>query len=245
LYYQPKPIDNLTFDLLNKVDEIYTDCPFFGSRKITAQLKKEGYPVNRKRIRRLMRILDIQAVYPKPRLSCPNKQHLIYPYLLKNLIIDKPNQVWGIDITYIRLKNTWLYLAAILDWFSRLVLAWELSDTLETGFCCRTLKKALTIGIPDIHNSDQGSQTTASRYLNILKAYPGIKISMDGRGRAFDNIFIERLWRTIKYEEVYLKDYSSPKEARQNLNDYLEFYNYRRPHQSLGYQTPAEVYFKN
>jgi len=230
---------------MNRIDEIYTKYPFYGSRKIAAQLKKEGCLVNRKRVQRLMGILDIQAVYPKPNLSLPDKQHLIYPYLLTGLVIKRPNQVWGIDITYIRLKNTWLYLAAILDWFSRYVLAWELSDNLEAGFCCQVLKKALLIGMPDIHNSDQGSQTTANDYLNILKAYPDIKISMDGRGRAFNNIFIERLWRTIKYEEVYLKDYQSPKDARQNLNDYLNFYNHKRLHQSLGYQTPAEIYFKN
>lgn len=230
---------------MNRIDEIYTECPFYGSRKITGQLRKEGCLINRKRIQRLMRILDIRAVYPKPNLSQPDKQHSIYPYLLKDKMIDRPNQVWGIDITYIRLKNTWLYLAAILDWFSRYVLAWELSDSLETEFCCQTLKKALTIGTPDVHNSDQGSQTTANEYLDILKAYPDIKISMDGQGRAFDNIFIERLWRTVKYEEVYLKEYQTPKEARQNLDDYFNFYNHKRLHQSLGYQTPAEVYFKN
>lgn len=204
-YYRPRQMDSLTLDLMNRIDKIYTQCPFYGSRKITAQLRKEGCPVNRKRIQRLMRILDIQALHPKPNLSRPDKQHLIYPYLLKGLVINRPNQVWGIDITYIRLKNTWLYLTAILDWFSRFVLAWELSDTPETGFCCQTLKKALNINIPDIHNSDQGSQATANEYLKILKAYPNIQISMDGKGRAFDNIFIERLWRTILRPRFTLK----------------------------------------
>lgn len=235
----------MTLSLVNRIDEIYTECPFYGSRKITAQLRKEGFRVNRKRVQRLMGILGIQAIYPKPNFSQPDKQHLIYPYLLRGLVISRPNQVWGIDITYIRLRNTWLYLAAILDWFSRYILAWELSDSLETEFCCQVLKRALVIGMPDIHNSDQGSQITAKEYLDILRSYPKIKISMDGRGRAFDNIFTERLWRTIKYEEVYLKDYQSPREARQNLNDYLDFYNYKRLHQSLDYQTPAEIYFKN
>lgn len=244
LYYRAKPMDILTLKTMNKIDEIYTKCPFYGSRKITAQLKREGFLINRKRTQRLMRLMDIQAIYPKPNLSRASKEHFVYPYLLKGLVANRPNQIWGVDITYIRLKENWLYLVAILDWFSRYILSWELSDSLEVGFCLSALEKALKINLPDIHNSDQGTQFTSEPYLDILKSYPDIKISMDSRGRAFDNIFTERLWRTLKYEEVYLKEYFSPKEAKENLNDYFKFYNQKRLHQSLAYQTPAEVYFK-
>lgn len=191
-----------------------------------------------------MKVMGIEAIYPKPNLSQNHQSHPAYPYLLKDTVIDKPNQAWGVDITYIRLNKVWLYLVAILDWFSRSVLSWELSDSLEVGFCLEVLKRALKIALPDIHNSDQGIQFTSEAYLSILKSHPSIRISMDGRGRAFDNIFIERLWRTIKYEEVYLKDYQTPREARQSLTDYFTFYNQKRPHQALGYQTPNEVYFK-
>ena len=190
-----------------------------------------------------MRLMGIQAIYPKPNLSQNNQPHPVYPYLLKDKVIDKPNQAWGVDITYIRLNKAWLYLVAILDWFSRSVLTWELSDNLEVGFCLEALRKALKIALPDIHNSDQGVQFTSEAYLNILKNHPNIKISMDGRGKAFDNIFIERLWRTLKYEEVYLKDYQTPRQARQSLADYFKFYNQERPHQALDYKTPNEVYF--
>ena len=188
---------------MHEIDRIYTDYPFYGGRKITQQLKRNGFLVNHKRVYRLMRLMGIQAIYPKPNLSQPNKQHLVYPYLLKDLVIKHSNQVWGIDITYIRLRENWLYLVAILDWFSRYVLAWELSDNLEVGFCLEALEKALKTAIPDIHNSDQGVQFTSEEYLSLLKNHPDIRISMDGRGRAFDNIFNERLWRTVKYEEVY------------------------------------------
>lgn len=245
-YYQPKlKVSADDIKLMNKIDEIWTKRPFYGVPRITAQLHREKISVNHKRVYRLMKVMGIEAIYPKRNLSKPGKNHEIYPYLLKNLVIKQPNHVWGVDITYVRLKNDWLYLFAVLDWFSRFILAWELSDSLAADFCCYALKKALKLAIPDIHNSDQGSQLTANEYLDILKAHPDIKISMDSRGRAFDNIFNERLWRTIKYEEVYLKDYQSPKEARQSLTKYIQFYNHERLHQSLDYKTPSEIYFKN
>lgn len=243
IYYQPKPIDSFTLGVMKRIDEVYTKYPFYGVRRITQQLKRERYPVNHKRIHRLMRLMGIEAIYPKNSLSKPSKEHQIYPYLLKGLTIEKPNQVWGVDITYVRLSKKWLYLVAIIDWFSRYVLSWELSDNLEVEFCLKTLKGALRIGLPKIHNSDQGSQFTSEEYLNLLKNHSTIKISMDGRGRAFDNIFIERLWRSVKYEEVYLKEYQSRNQARQSLTKYLNFYNQKRLHQSLNYQTPKEVYF--
>lgn len=190
-----------------------------------------------------MRIMGIEAVRPKKNLSIPNITHEIYPYLLSGLTASYPNQIWGVDITYVRLKGDWMYLFAVLDWFSRYILAWELSDTLSAGFCCETLKRALTIAVPSIHNSDQGSQLTGEEYLTILKAHPDIKISMDHKGRCFDNIFTERLWRTIKYEEIYLKDYQTPREARESLTEYLKFYNEERFHQALKYKTPAQIYF--
>ena len=190
-----------------------------------------------------MRIMGIEAIYPQPRTSIPDKQHRIYPYLLKGLAINRPDQVWGIDITYIRLTEGWVYLTAILDWFARFVLAWEISDSLEAEMVIKTVKKAFEINIPDILNSDQGAQMTSADYVKTVER-KGAKISMDSRGRAFDNIFTERLWRSVKYEEVYLKEYQTPREARQNLDQYFKDYNYQRPHQSLDYQTPAEVYFK-
>ncbi len=227
------------------IDRIYTKCPFYGVRKITWELN-ETYKmrVNHKRVHRLMRVMGIEAIYPKPVTSKPDISHEVFPYLLKGLTIDAPNQVWGTDITYVKVKGTWLYLVAIIDWFSRYVLSWELSDTLSVDFCVATLKRALEIARPEIHNSDQGSQFTAEEYLAILKAIESIKISMDHKGRCFDNIFTERLWRSVKYEEVYVKDYQTPREARQSLNHYFHFYNYERIHQSLQYKTPAYMYFK-
>ncbi|MGH2644428.1 MAG: IS3 family transposase [Chitinophagaceae bacterium] len=243
-YYEHKPI--ITPEekrIMDAIDVIYTKRPFYGVRKITEQLRLDGEIVNHKRVHRIMQILGIEAMYPKPNLSQNNTLHPIYPYLLKHKIITSPNQVWGVDITYIRLHNEWLYLVAILDWHSRYILSWELSDTMSVAFCCEALKKALRIGIPKIHNSDQGVQFTAEEYVAILKANPGIQISMDHKGRCFDNIFTERLWRTIKYEEVYLKSYESPREARQSIRDYIAFYNTERLHQALHYKTPADIYF--
>lgn len=245
-YYQTQPeVSEEDRWLMDKIDQIYTDKPFYGRIKISKELNRMGITVNHKRVYRLMKLMGIEALVPKKswNLSKANPNHQVYPYLLKNLIIKKPNQVWGVDITYIKLNHGWLYLTAIMDWYSRYVLSWQLSDSLVTDFCVETLQMALAINQPQIHNSDQGSQFTSQAYVNILKQYPNIQISMDGRGRAFDNIFTERLWRTIKYEEVYLKDYQSPKEARLALQRYIKFYNQERLHQSLNYQTPAEVYF--
>jgi len=230
---------------MDKIDQIYTDKPFYGRIKVTQELNRVGIKVNHKRVYRLMKLMGIKALVPRKNwnLSKANPNHQIYPYLLKNLVIKKPNQVWGVDITYVKLNRGWLYLTAIMDWYSRYVLSWQLADSLATDFCAETLQMALAINQPKIHNSDQGSQFTSQAYINILKQYPNIQISMDGRGRAFDNIFTERLWRTIKYEEIYLKDYQSPKEARLSVQKYIKFYNQERLHQSLNYQTPAEVYF--
>ena len=230
---------------MNAIDEVYTNRPFYGVRRITKNLEIPGVVVNHKRIHRLMQIMGIQAIYPKPRTSTPDKQHEKYPYLLRGVKALRPNHIWGTDITYVRVKGTWMYLVAILDWYSRYVVSWGLSDTLCVAFCIEGLKRALSVGIPEIHNSDQGSQFTAEEYLAILKKVETIKISMDGRGRAMDNIFTERLWRSVKQEEVYLKEYQSPKEARVSLREYFQFYNHERKHQSLNYETPANVYFNN
>lgn len=230
--------------LMSRIDEWYTEHPYFGVRRITEHLQEfENVPVNHKHIHRLMQIMGIQALYQKRDLSKPHPDHEVYPYLLRDLNIQRPNQVHGVDITYVRLRGGFLYLVAIIDWFSRYVLSWELSDTLDTGFCVQALESALKIAVPEIHNSDQGSQFTSEDYLGVLKQHE-VRISMDGRGRAMDNIFTERLWRTVKYEEVYLKDYQSPREARQSLTDYFDFYNQGRLHQSLGYKTPTEIYFR-
>lgn len=243
LYYQPVQPSEEEVALKHRIDQLYTDHPYYGSRRITGQLKREGLEVNRKAVMRHMHEMGIAAVYPGPNLSKRAHQAAIYPYLLKHVTASYPNHVWGLDITSIRLRHNWLYLVAILDWYSRYVLAWELDQTMQVGFVLEAMQRALAHGRPVICNSDQGSQFTSTPYLNLLKEHE-VQISMDGRGRALDNIFTERLWRTIKYEEVYLKDYSSPREARQSLTEYLQFYNERRIHQALEYQTPAELYFK-
>jgi putative transposase len=242
LYYQPVPPSPEEIAVKHRIDEIYTAFPFYGSRRITAQLRKEGFWVNRKAVQRHMREMGLAAIYPGPNLSRRNREHRIYPYLLRNLDITRPNQVWGIDITYIRLVRGWMYLVAIIDWYSRFVVGWALDQCMETTFVLQAMEEALARARPEIMNSDQGSQFTSPEYINLLQS-AGIKISMDGKGRAIDNIFTERLWRSLKYEEVYLNEYNSPREARIGINRYLEFYNYRRIHQSLEYKTPAEVYF--
>lgn len=223
------------------LDEQYTRTPFYGARRMTYWLGQQGYGVNVKRVRRLLRQMGLEAIYPKPRLSQPGPGHRIYPYRLRGLRIDRPNQVWGSDITYIRLRQGFIYLVAILDWFSRYVLAWEVSVTLDSAFCLAALEWALKKGSPEIFNTDQGAQFTSLDFTKRLEE-SGITISMDGRGRAMDNIFVERLWRSVKYEEVYLKDYEEAAEAAKNLGCYFVFYNLERPHQSLGYQTPAAIY---
>ncbi len=222
--------------LLRQVDELYLECPFYGSRRMAVTLG-----VNRKRIQRLMRILGIEAIYPKPNLSRPASGHEIYPYLLRGLAIDRPNQVWSTDITYIPMRGGFLYLVAIMDWFSRYVLSWELSNTMETSFCLAALDAAFAWGRPEIFNSDQGAQFTSADFLAPLKARL-IRISMDGRGRCLDNVFIERLWRSLKYELIYPGDFASGLEMWPALDRYFHFYNHRRLHQALNYKTPAELY---
>ncbi len=228
---------------MRALDEIYTATPFYGSRRLQVMLERRGLPVNRKRVQRLMRVMGLEAVGPKPRLSRPHPEHRVYPYLLRDVAIERVNQVWSTDITYIRLRSGFVYLVAILDWFSRYVLAWELSVTVDGQFCEDTLARALAIGRPTIFNTDQGSQFTSVAFTGLLRT-AGVQISMDGRGRALDNVFVERLWRSVKYEEVYLKDYASVTDARVQLGRYFNFYNYDRPHQALAYRTPAAVYGK-
>lgn len=230
--------------LMRRIDELYTKHPFLGSRKIANVLSEEGNPINRKRIQRLMRLMGIQAIYPKPKLSKSHAEHKKYPYLLRNVEIVRCDQVWSTDITYIGLRGGFIYLVAVIDWHSRLVLSWEISNTLETHFCISALEGSLRRGSPEIFNTDQGSQFTSTDFTDVLKDAQ-VQISMDGRGRWMDNVFIERLWRTVKYEEVYLKDYDDIEEAVNSLASYFVFYNTERPHQALGYKTPLEFYIEN
>jgi len=241
LYYQPVPPSPEELWIKRRIDEIYTQWPFYGSRKITAELRKE-LVINRKAVQRHMREMGLSAITPGPNLSQRRQEHALFPYLLRNVTAARPNHVWGIDITYIRLCGGWLYLVAVLDWYSRYVVSWELEQTLEMPFVLDTVERALAQATPTIWNSDQGSHFTSPQYIERLKQ-ADVQISMDGKGRALDNIFTERLWRTVKYEEVYLHDYASPREARQHLARYFEFYNYRRLHQALAYLTPAHLYF--
>lgn len=223
------------------LDEKYTETPYYGIRRMTAWLQSQGYPINHKRVARLMRTMGLETLYPKPRTSEPHPEHRIYPYLLRGVLINRVNQVWSTDITYIRLHSGFIYLVAVMDWYSRYVLSWALSITMDVGFCLEALEQALNRAQPEIFNSDQGAQFTSLDFTGRL-ASVGIRISMDGRGRALDNVFIERLWRTVKYEEVYLKDYHTPREAAQQLEAFFVRYNEDRQHSSLGYQTPAMVY---
>src|SRR5580704_7934706 len=235
-YYQPQPESAETLRLLRQLDQMYLKRPFFGSRKMAVELE-----VNRKRIQRLMRILGIEAHYPKPNLSRPAPGHEVYPYLLRGVAIERPNHVWSTDITYLPMRGGFLYLVAVMDWFSRFVLSWELSNTMETGFCLAALEAAFRFGQPKIWNSDQGSQFTSADFLAPLKQR-GISISMDGRGRALDNVFIERLWRSLKYELIYPGDFASGADLLPALDRYFHFYNHQRPHQALGYRTPANLF---
>lgn len=241
-YYCPDRDESYNRTLMHLLDEQFTRTPFYGVDRMTEFLRRRGHGVNPKRIRRLMRQMGLEAVYPKPRLSDNGKAHRRYPYLLRELSIDHPDQVWCSDITYIRMLYGFVYLVAVMDWFSRYVLAWELSTTLETGFCVTALQHALMSSKPEIFNTDQGVQFTSAEFLDLLTA-GGIRISMDGRGRVYDNIFVERLWRSVKYEEVYLREYREVKDARDGLARYFDFYNRERPHRALGNQTPHEVYF--
>lgn len=244
-YYKPVAASETEILIKHRLDQLYTEYPFFGSRRMTACLNREGVGVNRKRIQRYLREMGVEAIYPRPKklLSREAVAHRIYPYLLNETIVTRPNQVWAIDITYIRLATGWLYLTAILDWYSRYVVSWELDSSLAIGFVIKAVNQGLEQGRPEIFNSDQGSHFTSAAYLNRLQE-ARVQISMDGRGRCFDNIFIERLWRTVKYEEVYLKNYQTPRQCRVGLGEYFKFYNQIRPHQSLNNRTPAEVYFE-
>jgi len=243
LYYKPVPVSQEDIYLMNLIDEIYTNYPFYGSRRIRKELKRKyKVSVNRKHIQRLMRGMGIETIYPKKNTSKPNIQNRTYPYLLRNLTIDRPNQVWGTDITYIKLNQGFCYLVAIMDWFSRYVVAWEVCNSLEIDFVIRNLTEALKTGRPDIYNSDQGSHFTSPQHTTILIENE-IKISMDGRGRCMDNIFTERLWRTVKYENIYIKSYSNIEGLRLGLEEYFLFYNNERIHSGLNDSTPAEVYF--
>ena len=241
-YYEPAGETQYNLLLMRLLDEQYTRTPFYGSPKMTAWLRLQGHLVNHKRVERLMRKMGLQAIYPKPKLSKKGVVSSKYPYLLRGLVIQRPNQVWSTDITYIRLRQGFVYLVAIMDWFSRYVLSWEVSNSLDSFFCLWALDKALQRWVPEIFNSDQGSQFTSEVFTSRLET-AGIRISWDGRGRVWDNIFVERLWRSVKWEEVYLKDYADVPEAIGGLGNYFRFYNTERPHQSLGYRTPQQVFF--
>jgi len=241
LYYQPTPQRTEELELMVLMDRQYLKTPFYGSRRMKAWLRGQGHQVNRKRVRRLMRLMGLEAIYRHPNTSKPTPGHRVYPYLLKEVKIDRVNQVWSADITYIPMARGFLYLVAIMDWHSRYVLAWRLSNTMEVDFCVEALEEALSKGKPEIFNTDQGSQFTSQAFTGMLLEQ-GIQISMDGKGRYLDNIFVERLWRSVKYEEVYLKAYQNGTEARKGIGAYLDFYNRERPHQALGYRTPGQVF---
>jgi putative transposase len=242
LYYEPAELDKETLSLMNEIDRQYTKTPFYGSRRMTEHLRRQGHRINRKRVQRLMERMGLEAVFPGPNTSRRAQEHRIYPYLLKGLEITRPNQVWSTDITYIRLWQGFLYLVAIMDWYSRFVLAWRLSNSLDSSFCVEALEAAFLFGEPDIFNTDQGAQFTSLDFTGRLLDRR-IAISMDSRGRALDNVFIERLWRSVKYEEVYLNDYRSVADAQGGIGRYFDFYNAGRFHQALGYRTPQEVHF--
>jgi len=242
LYYEPVAETALNLQLMRLLDEQYLKMPFLGVIKMTEWLRGQDYRVNPKRVRRLLRKMGLAAIYPQPKTTKPGEGHKIYPYLLRNLAITQVNQVWSTDITYIPMPRGFMYLVAVMDWFSRYVLTWQLSNTLDGAFCLSALQQALRYGKPEIFNTDQGVQFTAHAFTDTLQA-AGIQISMDGRGRAFDNIFNERLWRSVKYEDVYVKEYATVPALEKGLGSYFHLYNYDRPHQSLAYRTPAAVHF--
>ena len=242
-YYEPATESEENLALMRLIDQQYTAQPVYGSRKMTAWLQAQGHPVNRKRVQRLMRLMGLEAVYPKPKLSAAGLGHKVFPYLLRGVTIEQVDQVWSTDITYVPLAKGFLYLAAVIDWFSRYVLAWRLSNTLDGSFCLELLDDALGRGRPEVFNTDQGSQFTAAAFTGRLLA-AGVKVSRDGKGRCLDNVFVERLWRTVKYEDVYLRCYETVPELTKGLQRYFPFYNEERPHQSLGYRTPAQVYLE-
>lgn len=241
-YYKPIGMNARELELMRLIDAIYTEFPYYGSRQMRRVLRAAGWAVGRRRVRRLMRLMGLEALCPKPNLSKPQPGHKIYSYLMKGLNISRPNQAWCADITYIRLDGGFVYLVAIMDWYSRKILAWELSNTMDASFCVKTLQRAIALyGSPEVMNTDQGSQFTGEDWISVLKDHH-IRISMDGRGRALDNVFVERFWRTLKYEEVYRREYSGIADARKHLAHYIETYNTRRPHSSLDDRTPARVH---
>ena len=243
LYYEARAESEENLLLMRLLDEQYTRAPFYGIRRMRAWLNQQGYVINHKRVQRLLREMGLVAIYPQPKTSQPAPGHKIYPYLLRGVKIDRVDQVWSADITYVRLLRGFIYLVAIIDWFSRYVLSWEVSLTMDSEFCLVALARALALARPEVFNTDQGAQFTSQGFTGALNDR-AIRISMDGRGRALDNIFVERLWRSVKYEEVYLKDYASVPEAREGLERYFDFYNQERLHQSLNYKTPESVYWQ-
>ena len=244
LYYLPTEAGAEDLELMALIDQQYLKTPFYGSRRMTAWLSNHGHQVNRKRVRRLMQLIGLEAIYRRPNTSKPNPGHKVYPYLLRGLEINRVNQVWATDITYIPMAKGFLYVVAIMDWYSRYVLSWRVSNTLEADFCVDALEEALSKGKPEVFNTDQGSQFTSEAFTGLLEQH-GVRVSMDGKGRYTDNLFIERLWRSLKYEEVYLKAYTGGRDARIGIGEYFRFYNTERPHQALEYQTPAEVFISN
>ena len=241
LYYEPGGEAAEDLRLMRLIDEQYTARPFYGSRRMTIWLNEQGEGVNRKRVQRLMRVMGLEAIYPKPRLSLAGKGHRIYPYLLRGVTVERRDQVWSTDITYVPMTSGFMYLAAVIDWFSRYVIAWRLSNTLDGSFCLEMLEEALKGGRPEIFNTDQGVQFTAAAFTGRLES-AGVAVSMDGRGRALDNVFVERLRRSVKYEDIYIRGYDTVPGLHRGLARYFAFYNDERPHQSLGYRTPAAVY---
>jgi putative transposase len=241
LYYEPAGETAENLRLMRMIDEQYTACPFYGSRRMTQWLTQQGEEVNRKRVQRLMRTMGLEAIYPKPRLSTAGKGHKIYPYLLRDVKVERADQVWSTDITYVPMTTGFMYLAAVIDWYSRYVITWRLSNTLDGSFCLEMLEEALRSGKPEVFNTDQGVQFTAAAFTGRLEA-AGVAVSMDGRGRALDNGFVERLWRSVKYEDIYIRGYEAVPELHHGLGRYFAFYNDERPHQSLDYRTPTAVY---
>src|SRR3954447_1432930 len=240
LYYEPAPETAENLGLMRLIDEQYTRCPFYGSRRIARWLATQGHDVNRKRVQRLLRAMGLEAIYPKPKLSA-GRGHKVYPYLLRDVSIERADQVWSTDITYVPLPGGFMYLAAIIDWHSRYVISWRLCNTLDGSFCLEMLDEALSTGRPEVFNTDQGAQFTAQAWAGRLES-AGVAVSMNGKGRCLDNVFVERFWRTVKYEDIYIKGYETVPLLSAGLGEYFPFYNERRPHQSLGYRTPAEVY---
>ena len=241
LYYEPATESPLNLELMRLIDEQYMRTPFYGRPRMTHHLRQLGHSINHKRVQRLMGLMGLEAIYPKPNTSKPDKEHKIYPYLLRDVSVTRPGQVWCADITYVPMRQGFMYLVAIMDWLSRFVLAWRVSNSLDTQFCLRCLAEALESGRPEIFNSDQGAQFTARAFSSALEE-ASIRVSMDGRGRALDNVFIERLWRSVKYEDIYLRDYDTGHELIIGLGSYFKFYNHERPHQGLAYRTPAQVH---